>query len=95
MENAIFARGLQAFQEELHQRGDTLLVSSAAYQSEVEQEQIRALVSRGADALLLIGYDRAPSIYQGLRSGRVWSSGLLQTRRFSCTAIPNWLAQAC
>ncbi len=63
MENAIFARGLQAFQEELHQHGYTLLVASSAYQPEVEDEQIRALVARGADGLLLIGYDRDPSIY--------------------------------
>lgn len=63
MENAIFARGLQAFQEELHERGYTLLVSSSAYRPEVEEEQIRALVARGADGLLLIGYERDPSIY--------------------------------
>ncbi|WP_223424617.1 LacI family DNA-binding transcriptional regulator [Tateyamaria pelophila] len=63
MENAIFARGLQAFQEELHLRGYTLLVSSSAYRPDVEEEQIRALVARGADGLLLIGYDRDPAIH--------------------------------
>jgi len=66
MENAIFARGLQAFQEELHARGYTLLVSSSAYQPDLEEEQIRALVARGADGILLIGYDRDPAIYQYL-----------------------------
>jgi LacI family transcriptional regulator len=71
MENAIFARGLQAFQEELHQRGYTLLVASSAYQPDMEQEQIRALVSRGADGLLLIGYDRDPSIYAYLERQKV------------------------
>ncbi|MFY0596625.1 MAG: LacI family DNA-binding transcriptional regulator [Cognatishimia sp.] len=71
MENAIFARGLQAFQEELHKRGFTLLVSSSGYQPEVEKEQIRTLVARGADALLLIGYDREPEIYEFLRKRNV------------------------
>lgn len=66
MENAIFARGLQAFQEELHQRGYTLLVSSSAYNREVEHEQIRTLIARGADGLLLIGHDRDPEIYKYL-----------------------------
>ncbi len=66
MDNAIFARGLQAFQEELHARGYTLLVSSSAYQPKVEEEQIRALVARGADGLLLIGYERDPEIYNYL-----------------------------
>ena len=71
MENSIFARGIQAFQEELHNRGYTLLVSSTAYQPELENEQIRSLVSRGADALLLIGYDRAPEIYAFLEQRNV------------------------
>ena len=71
MENAIFARGLQAFQEEIHRRGYTLLVSSSAYQPEIEWEQIRALVSRGADGLLLIGHDRDPSIYEYLKTQEV------------------------
>ena len=71
MENAIFARGLQAFQEELHHRGYTLLVSSSAYRPDVEEEQIRTLVARGADGLLLIGYDRDPSIYNYLERQNV------------------------
>ena len=71
MENAIFARGLQAFQEELHARGYTLLVASSAYQPELEQEQIKALVARGADGLLLIGHDRDPAIYEYLARQRV------------------------
>lgn len=71
MENAIFARGLQAFQEELRAHGYTLLVASSSYRSDVEEEQIRALVSRGADGLLLIGHDRAPSIRRFLEMQNV------------------------
>ena len=71
MENAIFARGLQAFQEELHRRRYTLLVSSSAYQAEIEAEQIKTLVARGADGLLLIGHDRDPQIYDYLERQRV------------------------
>ncbi len=68
MENAIFARGLQAFQEELRAHGYTMLVASTAYQPNMEEEQIRTLVARGADALLLIGHARAPSVYDFLRT---------------------------
>ena len=68
MENAIFARALQAFQEELHARGYTLLVASSAYQPEIEEEQIRSLVARGADGLLLIGHERDPAVYDYLKS---------------------------
>lgn len=68
MENAIFARGLQAFQEELRNHGYTLLVASTSYQPEIEDEQIRSLVGRGADALLLIGHDRNQEIYDFLET---------------------------
>jgi LacI family transcriptional regulator len=71
MENAIFARGLQAFQEELHRRGYTLLISSTGYDRQVEQDHIRALVARGADGLLLIGYDHDPAAYAYLEQQAV------------------------
>jgi LacI family transcriptional regulator len=68
MENAIFARGLQAFQDELRQHGFTMLVASTSYDSDIEEEQIRALVARGADALLLIGHERSLDIYNFLEA---------------------------
>ena len=66
MENAIFARGLQAFQEELAEHGLTLLVASSSYRPELEEQQIRTLLARGADALLLIGFERSQAVYDFL-----------------------------
>ncbi len=66
MENAIFARGIQAFQEELRELGVTLLVASSSYQEDIEAEQIRTLTARGADGLLLIGHHRDKEIYSFL-----------------------------
>lgn len=71
MENAIFARGLQAFQETLNEKGYTLLVSSTGYHPEREAEQIRTLIARGADGLLLIGYERDDAIYNYLATRQV------------------------
>lgn len=71
MDNAIFARGVQAFQEELHAKGYTLLISSSAFRPEAEKEQIRTLIARGADGLLLIGHDRDPEIYAYLDRQKV------------------------
>ena len=71
MENAIFARGLQAFQDELHLHGFTMLVASTSYREDIEEEQIRALVGRGAYALLLIGHARSPDIYRFLEAQAV------------------------
>lgn len=66
MDNAIFARGIQAFQEELGRTGVTLLVASSSYKPDLEEEQIRTLVARGADGLLLIGHQRNPETYRFL-----------------------------
>ena len=66
MENAIFARGLQAFQESLSDAGVTLLVASSGYDASREFEQIRTLVGRGIDGLLLIGTARPPETYEFL-----------------------------
>ena len=71
MDNAIFARGLQAFQEELGKLGKTLIVASSSYSPELEFEQIRTLIARGADGLLLIGYHRNPKIYSFLKQRNV------------------------
>ena len=71
MENAIFARGLQAFQEELRKDGITLLVASSSYSPELEEEQIRSLVTRGAEALLLIGQDRTADSYVFLENRKI------------------------
>ncbi|SMX44173.1 LacI family DNA-binding transcriptional regulator [Octadecabacter ascidiaceicola] len=71
MENAVFARGLQAFQDELHSYGFTMLVASTSYRADIEEEQIRALVGRGADALLLIGHERSPNTYRFLETQNV------------------------
>ncbi|MEM6481084.1 MAG: LacI family DNA-binding transcriptional regulator [Pseudomonadota bacterium] len=71
MDNAIFARGLQSFEEELTHHGYTLLVASSAYQTDREEQQIRALAARGADGLLLIGHDRSPEIYAFLAQRQI------------------------
>jgi len=71
MENAIFARGLQAFQETLADAGVTMLVASSGYDSEREFQQIRTLVSQGADGLLLIGSARPEKTYDFLQRRRI------------------------
>ena len=63
LDNAIFATGLQTFQETLGAAGVTLLVASSGYDAAREFEQVRALVGRGADGLLLIGVARPEATY--------------------------------
>lgn len=71
MENAIFARAVQAFQLELSKQDYELLVACSLFQKEVEEEQIRALVARGAEGLLLIGRARDPEIYDFLKAQQI------------------------
>lgn len=71
MENAVFARGIQAFQEELVRNGKTLLIASSAYDEALEAEQVRTIVARGADGILLIGYHRSDAIYEYLKKRSV------------------------
>ncbi|MDW3225287.1 MAG: LacI family DNA-binding transcriptional regulator [Paracoccaceae bacterium] len=58
MANAMFASGLQAFQEVLSESGVNLLVASTGYDPQEEMRQIKSLVAHGADGLLLIGSER-------------------------------------
>ncbi|NNF23495.1 MAG: LacI family DNA-binding transcriptional regulator [Rhodobacteraceae bacterium] len=67
MENSIFARGIQAFQEELRAHKLTLLIASSSYRPDQEADQIRTLTARGAAGFLLIGHDRNSEIYSFLK----------------------------
>lgn len=78
MENAIFASGLQAFQEELEKHGFTMVVATSGYCMTRERQQIQTLIARGAEGLLLVGYDRDPAVYtmlenQGIKAVIAWA----------------------
>jgi len=63
MANAMFASGLQVFQEVLSQSSYNLLVASSGYNTNTELQQIKSLVAQGADGLLLIGSSRPDDTY--------------------------------
>ena len=46
----------------------TLLVARSSYDSKIEEEKIRILVSRGAHGFLLIEHDRSPEIIDYLEA---------------------------
>lgn len=58
MANAMFASGVQSFQETLAEAGVTLLIGTSGYDPDAELRQIRSLLGHGASGLLLIGNDR-------------------------------------
>lgn len=58
MYNAMYANGIQAFEETLTEAGVTLLIATSNFDVEQEERHIRSLVAHGADGLLLVGNER-------------------------------------
>ncbi len=83
MASAIFALGLQSLQEELSAHDVTLLVATSHYDPALELKQIRTLLSRGVDGLVLIGEARPDDAYQ-LLGGRRIPYVLLWNHRENC-----------
>ncbi len=68
---AIFASGVVALQNRLNAFGYTLLVANAEYDLEKEAKEVRALIERGVDGLVLVGNLHAPSVHKLLAQNRV------------------------
>lgn len=62
VDNAIFALGLQAFQQEMARAGVVVLLAISDYDPAQEEAQARALLARGVDALALTGVSQRASL---------------------------------
>jgi LacI family transcriptional regulator len=60
IDNAIFARGLQAFQQRMAEAGQVVLLAFSDYDPDQEEAQALALLARGVDALALTGISQRP-----------------------------------
>ena len=67
MDNAIFAKAIDALQRRLAQAGYQLLIAASDYNVETEMRQAINLVTRGADALVFCGFSQRPELLQFLR----------------------------
>lgn len=79
LDHAIFARSTQAMQSSLSKAGYQLLVASHEYNPGTEFDVVRTLQQRGVDALVLVGTDHAPALWDALS---VWRKPTLLT--WSC-----------
>ena len=71
IDNAIFARNIQALQARLFEAGFTLLLASSEYDYPREVREVQSLVERGIDGLMLVGENRDASVYELLEKKRV------------------------
>lgn len=68
LDNAIFAKGIQFFQEELQHAGYTLFVATSNYALTEELARAESLIERGADAMLLVGLSHDTKLIDRLRA---------------------------
>jgi len=66
-----FARAIQGLQSELAQSGRTLLLACSEYDLEQEYRQVRKLIERGVDALLLVGEAHHADLSELLAKNRI------------------------
>lgn len=71
LNNAIFARGLNAFERAARERGYTLVLSVSNYDLEEERHLVRKMIERGVDGLLLIGNEHHAESFESLRAAGV------------------------
>ena len=87
VDNAIFARGLQAFQHRMVASGRHVLLAISDYDAEQEAAQVGNLVARGADAVALTGVSQRPALIERLRQrGLPW---------VHCGSFPSPVGSAC
>jgi len=67
VDNAIFAKAIDALQRRLALAGYQLLIATSDYDVDAEMHQAVNLVTRGADALALCGYSQRPELLPFLR----------------------------
>jgi LacI family transcriptional regulator len=73
IDNAIFARGVQAFQRRMVTSGRHVLLAISDYDADQEAAQVGNLVARGVDAIALTGISQRPELIERLRQrGLPW-----------------------
>lgn len=83
LDNQVFAVCIDALQQRLDAHGFALLVASAGYDAARETREVRLLLERGIDGLMLVGAEHPPA---------VWA--LLGRRAPAVPAVVTWTSAA-
>jgi LacI family transcriptional regulator len=68
VDSALFAKIVDGLQQAIHAEGYQLLLATSSYHPAREAAEVRALLERGIDALMLVGSERPPATYAMLQS---------------------------
>jgi LacI family transcriptional regulator len=68
VDSALFARIVDGMQQAIHDQGFLLLLASSNYSPQREAAEVRALLERRVDGLMLVGRSRLPQVYEMLAS---------------------------
>lgn len=71
IENTTFATSIMSLQQRLRESGYTLLISSAEYDLDLELEEVRTMVSRGVQGIVLLGCIHHPELLELLRQRQI------------------------
>ncbi len=69
--NGLFAHTIEYLQQGIARQGYTLLLASSNYSQEEEFREVKSLVTRGLDGLVLIGNTHSPELYQLLEQQKI------------------------
>jgi len=80
IDNTLFGCALEVFQHHASAADYTVVVASSEYDPELETRQVRRLLRSGVDALLLVGVERSPEVYNLITARKIpyvtlWRSG--------------------
>jgi LacI family transcriptional regulator len=90
--NEHFATAIQELQEALESAGYTLLLGCSQYDTQREYDQIRNMLERGVDAVVLVGESHHPDLYATLAQRNVPFVNTFTYRKESehlCVGIDN------
>lgn len=68
---SIFAEGIEALQNRLSEAGYTLLIANAQYDQQREMQEMRSLLERGIDGVVLVGASHSPELRALIRQAGV------------------------
>jgi LacI family transcriptional regulator len=95
IDNGIFAKGIHYLQCGLSEANYTLLIASSNYSLDEELHEVRNLITRGVDGMVLIGDEHRPEVYELLKRNQIpfvnlWAYN--SESEHSCIGFDNYLA---